>query len=378
MVFISSQKRSTTDVVIIGGGPAGLATAIALRGKDIRCTVVDALEPPIDKGCGEGLMPDALDALKALGIEMSEEDGYPLQGIRFANNRHRVEAKFPNGKGIGVRRTHLHQMMCDHARDAGVKLLWRSHATLLNGGNLLINGEEARCGWLIGADGTSSQVRRWAGLDREKAFSQRFGFRRHYEIAPWSEYVEIHWGSTGQLYITPMARDRICVVLLTRDGKVNRGNFFDGFPEIAQRLEGAPMTTMQRGAVSVTRRLKRVANETVALVGDASGSADSITGEGLALSFRQAIALTASIERGGLAEYARVHPSIGRLPHTMATLMLSLDRWPALERRSMKVLASDESLFEELLSVHMGIEKLPAFVVRRGPLLGWRLLSSYC
>jgi flavin-dependent dehydrogenase len=378
MVFVSSRKASTTDVVIIGGGPAGLAAAIALRDKDIECTVVDALEPPIDKGCGEGLMPDALDSLNALGIEMSEEDGYPLQGIRFANSRHQVEARFPNGTGVGVRRTHLHHKMCEHARNVGVKLSWRSHATLLKDRKLLINGEETRYRWLIGADGTSSQVRRWAGLDAESTFSQRFGFRRHYEIAPWSEYVEIHWGRTGQIYITPMARDRVCVVLITRNGKVNPNNFFESFPEIAKRLEGAPLGTMQRGAVSVTRKLKRVANETVALIGDASGSADSITGEGLALSFRQAIAIAASIERGGLAEYASVHRSIGRLPHTMARMMLSLDRWPVLERRSMEALASDESFFQELLSVHMGVAKLPSFAVRRGPLLGWRLLSSNC
>jgi hypothetical protein len=62
----------------------------------------------------------------------------------------------------------------------------------------------------------------------------------------------------------------------------------------------------------------------------------------------------------------------------MAKLMLSLDRWPGLERRSMKVLASNESFFQELLSVHMGIAKLSSFVARRGPLLGWRLLSNNC
>jgi hypothetical protein len=105
-------------------------------------------------------------------------------------------------------------------------------------------------------------------------------------------------------------RYRVCVVLITRNGKLNRENFFDGFPEIARRLEGAPMATMQRGAVSVTRKLKRVANGTVALIGIPRVLQDSITGEGLALSFRQAIALAASIERGGLADYARVHPPL--------------------------------------------------------------------
>jgi 2-polyprenyl-6-methoxyphenol hydroxylase-like FAD-dependent oxidoreductase len=152
-----------TDVVIIGEGACRMAAAIALRGKDIECTVVDALEPPIAKGCGEGLMPDALDSLKALGIEMSEEDGYPLQGIRFAKSRHQVEARFPNGTGVGVRRTHLHHKMCEHAREVEVKLSWRGHATLLKDRKLMINGEETQYRWLIGAEGTSSQVRRWAG-----------------------------------------------------------------------------------------------------------------------------------------------------------------------------------------------------------------------
>jgi 2-polyprenyl-6-methoxyphenol hydroxylase-like FAD-dependent oxidoreductase len=108
-------------------------------------------------------MPDALDSLKAFGIEMSEEDGYPLQGIRFANSRHQVEARFPNGTGVGVRRTHLHHKMCEHAREVEVKLSWRGHATLLKHRKLMINGEETQYRWLIGAEGTLSQVRRWAG-----------------------------------------------------------------------------------------------------------------------------------------------------------------------------------------------------------------------
>ena len=48
------------DALIAGGGPAGLAAAIALRQKGLDVLVADALWPPIDKACGEGLMPDAL------------------------------------------------------------------------------------------------------------------------------------------------------------------------------------------------------------------------------------------------------------------------------------------------------------------------------
>ena len=74
------EKTNIVDVLIIGGGPAGLAAAIALRQKGFDCTVVDALEPPINKVCGEGLMPDALHSLRALGIEIREEEGYRAYG----------------------------------------------------------------------------------------------------------------------------------------------------------------------------------------------------------------------------------------------------------------------------------------------------------
>jgi flavin-dependent dehydrogenase len=376
-MMCQATRANFADVVIVGGGPAGLAAAIALRQKGIECTVVEALEPPIDKCCGEGLMPDALHSLKALGVEIREEEGYPFQGIRFANSTHRVVADFPNGAGIGVRRTHLHQRMSDRAREVGVRLMWGNRAALRSREELVVNGVPTRFRWLIGADGTASQVRRWAGLAAEKAFGQRFGFRHHYEIAPWSEYVEVHWGAIGQVYITPVARDRVCVVFITRSGRVAREHFLNGFPEVARKLVGAPIVTKGRGAVSLTRKLNRVANETVALIGDASGSADAITGEGLAQSFRQAVALAASIEDGKLSEYNKAHRLIAKLPHAMARLMLTMDRWPAMEKHGMRVLASDTSFFEGLLSVHMGVESLPSFALRRGPSLGWRLLFNH-
>jgi 2-polyprenyl-6-methoxyphenol hydroxylase-like FAD-dependent oxidoreductase len=57
-----------TDVLVVSGGPAGLATALAVRRKRLRAVVVDSAAPPIDKACGEGLMPDSVAALSALGV----------------------------------------------------------------------------------------------------------------------------------------------------------------------------------------------------------------------------------------------------------------------------------------------------------------------
>ena len=288
---------NTTDALIVGGGPAGLAAAIALRQRGIDCVVVEARAPGIDKACGEGLMPDALESLRSLGVNITLADGHAFRGIRFCNPIHSVVAPFPAGVGIGVRRPDLHHALAASAEAAGAHLLWNSHVELpaqpanasgQSSQTAIVNGEPLTFRWLIGADGQASSVRRWAGLDRARKESIRFGFRTHYRVAPSffkGDFVEVHWASSGQLYITPVAPDCVCVVFIARSGRRNRDNILAGFPEVAARLAHAEPISQQRGAVSATRKLYRVANGTTALIGDASGSADCITGEGLSMSF---------------------------------------------------------------------------------------------
>ena len=74
-----------TDVFIIGGGPAGLAAAIAACQRGLEVTVADGARPPIDKPCGEGLLPEAYAALSKLGITIPTEDSHPFRGIKFVS-----------------------------------------------------------------------------------------------------------------------------------------------------------------------------------------------------------------------------------------------------------------------------------------------------
>ena len=103
--------RNETDVVVVGGGPAGIAAALAVRQKGFTVTVVDYAWPPIDKTCGEGLMPDSLAALQRLGVEIDPFQIFRFRGIRFLGSGVSVEADFPSGSGFGVRRTTLHRAM---------------------------------------------------------------------------------------------------------------------------------------------------------------------------------------------------------------------------------------------------------------------------
>jgi menaquinone-9 beta-reductase len=370
------SSTSTTDVLIVGGGPAGLATAIALRQRNIECVVVEARSSGIDKACGEGLMPDTLASLASLEVNITEADGFPLRGIRFANSVSHVEASFPNGFGVGVRRPLLHSHLANAADRSGAELLWNSRVVIRSRQSAMVNGEPLNFRWLVGADGTASSIRSFSGLDAVRQESFRYGFRRHYQVEPWSDYVEIHWGRGGQFYVTPVGTDCVCVVFVSRYRHVNHSDIFAGFPEISRRLGDAPAVSVHRGALTASRKLRRVANEFTALVGDASGSADSITGEGLGMSFRQAQALAECIQSGSLDAYGHLHEQIGKLPHAMGNLILTMDRWPALESRAMQVLSSDPVLFHDLLSVHMGSSRLIDVLLRKGPRFGWNVLRA--
>ena len=372
----NSSPASTPDAVIIGGGPAGLAAAIALQMKGFQTLVVEAMKPPVDKGCGEGLMPDALDSLALLGIDISPAEGHSFTGLSFINSTHSVEGTFPIGTGVGIRRTVLHRRMADRAAQAGVHLAWESRAQLLPGNKLLVNGIPTSFSHLVGADGTTSRVRTWAGLDAAHEFSQRICIRRHYRVNPWSDRVEVYWSPAGQMYITPVAADQVCAVFITAHTHIDKENFLDHFPQVASRLNGAPMVTPQRGAVSATRRLKRVHNDTVSLIGDASGSVDAITGEGLAMAFRQATALAECLSQGNLPAYNKAHQKIARLPHAMARLILLMERYPALERNGMRALAANRHFFQDLVSVHLGARSLPSVALKRGPAMVWSLMTA--
>jgi flavin-dependent dehydrogenase len=246
--------------------------------------------------------------------------------------------------GIGLRRTLLHEMMLDRAAALGVRTAWGTHVTDL---------DSVRARWIVGADGGRSTVRRWAGLDASARDTRRYGFRRHYNVAPWSEHMEIHWGAGCQLYLTPVAANQICAVLISRNLRLRLDDALPQFPEIARRL-GTAASDTERGGVTATRRLKAVCRGNVALVGDASGSVDAITGEGLCLLFQQAIALAGALEAGDLTRYESDHRRIGRRPALMGDLMLLLDGRRRLCTAALSTMAACPGIFARLLALHVG------------------------
>lgn len=367
--------RKNTDVFVIGGGPAGLAAAIAARQRDFNVTIADGARPPVDKACGEGLMPDTLSALQDLGISLSASNGFPLHGLCFRERDTSAEAAFPERHGLGVRRVVLHQMLLQNAKNMGIRLLWETPVVGICNDQVLIAGGAIRARWIVGADGIGSRVRQWCGLNDQRQGAQRYASRRHYRVEPWSRHVEVYWGEGAQVYVTPVGEKSVCVVLVSRSPRTRFSSLQEKFPELARRLDRASCFGAERGAVTVTRQLKRVYRGAVALVGDASGSVDAITGDGLNLGFRQALTLAAAMQRGDLGAYQQAHRRLARRPTLMGRLLLLLASQPQLRRRAMRTLAAHPDLFARLLAVHVGATS-PRHLAKTGALLGWRLVVA--
>ena len=364
----------STDVFVIGGGPAGLAAALAARQHGFSVTVADSKAPPIDKPCGEGLMPDGIAALQQLGVSIPAVESHRFRGIRFVSSGLSVEAPFPYGSALGVRRTNLHRIMVEHAEAAGVQFIWRAVVTGLRDSAVVMNHQAVRARWIVGADGGGSRVRRWAGLDSHLRKQQRYAFRRHYRVAPWSDFMELHWGPNCQMYVTPVGAAEVCVALISRDPALRLDQALPAFPQVAERLDGAEHGSVELGAVSVTRTLGRVCAGNVALLGDASGGVDAITGEGLCLAFHQADLLADCLMSGDLQRYQRGHRALARRPALMARLMLLLEHRERLRARVMRAFAKRPVLFARMLAMHVGVAS-PLAAAAHGVALGWRVLT---
>ena len=364
------------EVIVVGAGPAGLVAAIAARRRGLDSTVIDARVPPIDKPCGEGILPRGLTALRELGISLPLESTLAFRGIRFVDGSRSAGTEFSGATGVSMRRTKLHQFLVERAADAGVELCWGTQVASVGDGFLKTPRETYGYRWLIGADGQNSGVRKWAQLDSRSAGRKRFGFCTHFGIAPWSDVTEVHWADGCQIFVTPMCGAEVGVAVLSRDPSLRLERALPRFTAIAEKLRGAARITKESGDATSLRILPAVARGRVALVGDASGTVDALTGHGLSLAFQQAVPLADAIVRGDLGLYRSAHRKIAAVPNLMARLMLLMSRSNWIRSRTIRLFEDSPGLFSRLLAIHTEAAPLSSVGARDLARFGWRLLKA--
>ncbi|WP_418960493.1 NAD(P)/FAD-dependent oxidoreductase [Streptomyces tritici] len=338
------------DILVVGGGPAGLATAIhgARRGFDV--VVAEPRPAPIDKACGEGLMPTAVRALSSLGVQVP---GAHLRGIRYvdAAGDRRAEARFRTGSGLGVRRTTLHQALAARAAQLGVPVIpHRIRRVTPSDGYVTADGITAR--YLVAADGLHSPIRRTLGLTVRPATRRhvpRYGLRRHYAVEPWTDLVEVYWSADCEAYVTPLGPRQLGVAILTSrhlpfDDQLTR------FPALAARLRTAEGTPV-RGAGPLRQQARTRVAGRVLFVGDAAGYVDALTGEGLTLALTAADTLVRCLHDGRPEAYESAWLRLSRSYRLLTSSLLWARNQPPLAPLITPAAARFPGLFQSAVNL---------------------------
>jgi menaquinone-9 beta-reductase len=380
------------DILIIGGGPAGLAAGIVFARNGLRTILIEKKRFPVDKACGEGLMPVGVQSLYELGAQsfLSKADFQPFKGVQYQiEGGQSASGLFSNGEGWGIRRTILSQALLNSAlKHPALEIVEGEQATLHH---LTENQLEIAVGktvykprLVVGADGRSSSVRKWAGITGKPQSPYRWGAVQHFPTAPWSEMVEVHWGKDVEAYITPVGPEEISLAFLWDRRRFSmpgpKKNYYNSlmgsFRELQDRLAGAQPSSPILAAGPLEQPAQSVTAEGILLAGDAAGYLDAITGEGLSLAFASALALEELVvplflENGAkgkiiskrdLRKYADEHKRILRAYLNVTQLVLFLARHPTFLKSAVTILDRKPNFFQHFLNANMGLAPLfPGF-----------------
>ncbi|BBM83203.1 NAD(P)/FAD-dependent oxidoreductase [Candidatus Uabimicrobium amorphum] len=375
-----------SKVLIVGGGPAGLATAITLAHHNIACVVIEKGSWPRDKVCGEGLMPTGVDFLHKYGVSdhLPHDGYYPFVGIRYLDGKIVAEGKFRSGEGFGIRRLHLSGALLKTAQSFSCieireKTRLKDFSCDADGVTALLLSEnkhesKEEFAVVVGADGLRSTVKQIAALTGTPPGKQkRWGGRQHFAIAPWCDHVEIRWRKGVEAYVTPSGSCRVEIAFLwDRDQfKPRKENWFGSllelFPDLQEKIADCEELSKAQGIGPLAVGCSSAISDRVILIGDAQLYLDGITGEGISMAFEQAEIIGEVLPeliaknrlcKNSLKVIEKKFSAPAKRYVTLTRLALFLTRHPLLRRLAMRALSRSATCFQHFLEANMGTRSL--------------------
>jgi flavin-dependent dehydrogenase len=375
------------DLVVIGGGPVGAALAMFMGRAGRRVTVLEKSRFPRDKPCGEGLMPSGVAVLDRLGIDLVAAGFPPLSGVRYVLAGGSAGGAFRAGRGCGVRRLRLDQLLAERAAGTpGVELLLGCTATGVSVDPADVRVETSagslRAPVAVGADGLRSSVARWLGWARPPRGSLRYGLVGHLEHpGPVPAEVIVTLLGPAEVYTAPTAERELLVAVLGRRGSLRRQGrsvletYRALVGEAHPELEGALLTSRVHGAGPFWVAPARVAEGRVFLVGDAAGFTDPLTGDGIAAGLVQAETLARFLvdDPSGAAPRYRVwRAGQWRRRRLLSGLALGLSGSATMARRALAGLGRRPVALQSFLEVNDGRRGLFSLSAR-----DWAALAGF-
>jgi 2-polyprenyl-6-methoxyphenol hydroxylase-like FAD-dependent oxidoreductase len=381
------------EVVVVGAGVAGTATALGLAARGHEVVLLDRAAFPREKPCGEGLMPHGVAALGRLGLGdlPARIGGLPFTGIGWHVDDAEAVGRFPGDRaGYGVRRSALDHALHGAALATG-RIALRTGARVRGtsgvGGarEVALDGGTLRCRAVVAADGLQSPIRRAAGLQSPESGRLRYGVRAHFRLAAgWRDRdrVDVWAAENLEFYLTPTGRGEVnLAILLDREASRDlAGDLTAGFqrlcaefPPIAAILDGATALTEPRLCGPLRQQATAVAADGLLLVGDAAGFVDALTGEGMSLGLLSAELAAEELSRGlrrnrlsaaDLAGYGRRRAAEARELLWLTEIVLWGIRHRRLARRVVRNLGRNPELFGRILAVNTGEASLRAIGAR--------------
>jgi geranylgeranyl reductase family protein len=300
------------DVIVVGAGPAGAATAAHLAQAGHAVLLADKATFPRDKPCAEYASPETESVLRRLGVwtALQATGIRRLRGMLIVSpSGRRFSSEYLDGSqrrwSLAVRRWHLDDLLLRYAQSAGAecRLGWRAEAPLLESRRVVgvrmrqmeEGVEEVRARLVIGADGLRSRLGRALGAGHEPRWPRRLGLATHYcGLDGPAEWGEMYVSRAGYCGLAPLGGGLTTVAAALPLGKSRLpplerlGLLLTEHPELLSRLERAEMLRPFRGVGPLAWNVPRVAGPGFLLVGDAAGFLDPFTGEGIFRALRGA------------------------------------------------------------------------------------------